>query len=118
MNLDWDECSTSLCYSLPFILNQHEIIHNEEDKMKLESNSTNNSSSVISVTKSNENKYQLLENVNYGALHENLPEHGNQKYYLTTAIAYTNGYPHIGHAYEVFSFRFSVTFFSFSQLML
>lgn len=36
----------------------------------------------------------------YGALANNLPDHGPEKYYLTTAIAYTNGYPHIGHAYE------------------
>lgn len=38
--------------------------------------------------------------VNFGALAENLPNCGPKKYYLTTAIAYTNGYPHIGHAYE------------------
>lgn len=36
----------------------------------------------------------------YGALASNLPGCGPEKYYLTTAIAYTNGYPHIGHAYE------------------
>lgn len=36
----------------------------------------------------------------YGALAANLPGRGNKKFYLTTAIAYMNGYPHIGHAYE------------------
>lgn len=36
-----------------------------------------------------------------GALAENLKESvGKEKYYLTTAIAYTNGLPHMGHAYE------------------
>jgi len=30
---------------------------------------------------------------------EDLPEDA-EKYYLTTAIAYTNGLPHVGHAYE------------------
>ena len=39
--------------------------------------------------------------VKYGAASSNLPGHLSLKYYLTTAIAYTNGYPHIGHAYEV-----------------
>jgi len=44
------------------------------------------------------------EMVNYGALAENLAESaGRQTYYLTTAIAYTNGYPHAGHAYEFIS---------------
>lgn len=36
-----------------------------------------------------------------GALSSNLPGHGGTPYYLSTAIAYTNGYPHVGHAYEV-----------------
>ncbi|RYY83450.1 hypothetical protein EON63_11145 [archaeon] len=36
----------------------------------------------------------------YGALANNLPDHSPETYYLTTAISYTNGYPHIGHAYE------------------
>lgn len=35
-----------------------------------------------------------------GAAGRNLDGHGDRKFYLTTAIAYTNGYPHIGHAYE------------------
>ena len=39
--------------------------------------------------------------VEYGSLHENLPNVSKlQTYYITTAIAYTNGYPHMGHAYE------------------
>jgi methionyl-tRNA synthetase len=37
---------------------------------------------------------------NYGSLANNLPDHGSEKYFITTAIAYTNGLPHIGHAYE------------------
>lgn len=48
-----------------------------------------------------ERKYELQESVDYGAVAANLSGHGSEKYYLTTAIAYTNGYPHIGHAYEV-----------------
>eukprot|EP01038_Epipyxis_sp_PR26KG_P012817 gene12817-17186_t len=40
------------------------------------------------------------QNKNYGALAENLHDRGSERFYLTTAIAYTNGYPHIGHAYE------------------
>lgn len=36
----------------------------------------------------------------YGALSGNLPDHTDEKYYITTAISYTNGNPHIGHAYE------------------
>ena len=39
----------------------------------------------------------------YGALANNLPDCSDEKFYLTTAIAYTNGYPHIGHAYEFLS---------------
>lgn len=39
--------------------------------------------------------------VNYGALSRNLPGCGPETFYITTAINYTNGYPHIGHAYEV-----------------
>lgn len=42
------------------------------------------------------------EQLRFGAFARNfddLPE-GSEKYYLTTAIAYTNGLPHVGHAYE------------------
>lgn len=42
----------------------------------------------------------LYDPSEYGALANNLPDCSAEKYYLTTAIAYTNGYPHIGHAYE------------------
>jgi methionyl-tRNA synthetase len=38
--------------------------------------------------------------ISYGALAQNLPGCGPEKHYLTTAISYTNGFPHIGHAYE------------------
>ena len=40
--------------------------------------------------------------VAYGALSQNLsnPNSNPETYYITTAIAYTNGYPHMGHAYE------------------
>lgn len=38
--------------------------------------------------------------INYGALAKNLPNHRNDPFYVATAIAYTNGFPHIGHAYE------------------
>lgn len=42
--------------------------------------------------------------IDYGALHRNLslPSYP-RTFYLTTAIAYTNGYPHMGHAYEFLS---------------
>ena len=39
----------------------------------------------------------------YGALAHNLPGCGPEKFYITTAISYTNGFPHIGHAYEFLS---------------
>ena len=38
--------------------------------------------------------------VSYGCLAGNLPDHGTEKFYISTAIAYTNGFPHMGHAYE------------------
>jgi methionyl-tRNA synthetase len=40
--------------------------------------------------------------ISYGALARNLesPSGNAETYYITTAIAYTNGYPHMGHAYE------------------
>lgn len=39
--------------------------------------------------------------VEYGAVSNNLEDcDASRKYYLTTAISYTNGDPHIGHAYE------------------
>ncbi len=39
----------------------------------------------------------------YGALQANLPNHRPETFYLSTAISYTNSYPHIGHAYESLS---------------
>ena len=42
----------------------------------------------------------MLSSSEYGALAGNLPDHTTEKYYITTAISYTNGNPHIGHAYE------------------
>lgn len=42
--------------------------------------------------------------INYGALKGNLVGANNdKKFYVTTAIAYTNGFPHMGHAYEALS---------------
>lgn len=40
--------------------------------------------------------------ISYGALARNLesPNGNAETYYITTAIAYTNGFPHMGHAYE------------------
>ena len=41
------------------------------------------------------------EEPNLGAFARNTVENeGREPFYLTTAIAYMNGYPHIGHAYE------------------
>jgi methionyl-tRNA synthetase len=45
----------------------------------------------------------IYDSTDYGALANNVPDHGEEKFYLTTAISYTNGYPHIGHAYEFLS---------------
>ena len=45
----------------------------------------------------------VKESNGLGALSCNLPEvdaEGCETFYITTAIAYMNGYPHIGHAYE------------------
>ena len=40
-------------------------------------------------------------NTSMGTFARNLPEsEGRQTFYITTAIAYMNGIPHIGHAYE------------------
>lgn len=36
----------------------------------------------------------------YGAAANNLPDCTEENYYISTAIAYTNGFPHFGHAYE------------------
>jgi methionyl-tRNA synthetase len=41
-----------------------------------------------------------MQGVEFGAVAGNLPGHTSEKYYITTAISYTNGNPHIGHAYE------------------
>ena len=50
--------------------------------------------------------------VDYGAAAANLPGHSKETYYITTAIAYTNGYPHMGHAYEFLSAGCVLTTFS------
>lgn len=54
-------------------------------------------------TKTN-NSNSMMPN-SLGALSENFssPNNDNGKFYITTAIAYTNGLPHIGHAYEFLS---------------
>jgi hypothetical protein len=105
MSLDSDECRTALLYSFPLnqaLLSSPTPAQTAPKAPKAPIAATampaapKPSESVI-----NPNKYQLLENVDYGAVSTNLPEHGQEKYYLSTAIAYTNGYPHIGHAYEV-----------------
>ena len=45
--------------------------------------------------------HQDSTSIAYGALADNLlGSSGANTYYITTAIAYTNGYPHMGHAYE------------------
>ncbi len=64
-------------------------------------------SSFINISNTSENKelrYIPKDNstIEYGALAQNIEGHGEKTFYLTTAIAYTNGYPHMGHAYEVF----------------
>jgi hypothetical protein len=102
MNLDSDECCTAILYSLPL----NEALFNSPPAPTgsfAGAAPKPNPKPVPQVEPAiNPNKYQLLENVNYGAVDQNLPEHGKEKYYLSTAIAYTNGYPHIGHAYEVY----------------
>jgi methionyl-tRNA synthetase len=47
--------------------------------------------------------FRSLTSLLIGALANNFEDKINEKFYLTTAIAYTNGYPHIGHAYEFLS---------------
>jgi methionyl-tRNA synthetase len=42
----------------------------------------------------------IYSNAEFGALANNLPDCTEESYYITTAISYTNGNPHIGHAYE------------------
>ena len=42
--------------------------------------------------------------VNYGAIKSSLKgSNSDKKFYVSTAIAYTNGFPHMGHAYEALS---------------
>lgn len=68
------------------------------------STSTSSSSSSSSEKATEEIKpYHIpkdASDVSYGCLDKNLPGHREEKYYITTAIAYTNGFPHMGHAYE------------------
>eukprot|EP00605_Chrysophyceae_sp_TOSAG23-4_P000453 GSChrysophyteH1.ASY1.ANO1.511.1 assembled CDS len=48
--------------------------------------------------------FTRIEDTCLGALGSNLPEsEGRETWYISTAIAYMNGYPHIGHAYEFVS---------------
>ena len=56
--------------------------------------------------------------VDYGAAATNLPGHSKETYYITTAIAYTNGYPHMGHAYEFLSTGCSASFVSLYYIFL
>lgn len=67
------------------------------------------SSSTTEATPAPEKKTEVIkphhipkdsDDVSYGCLSCNLPDHGDEKYYISTAIAYTNGFPHMGHAYE------------------
>ena len=62
------------------------------------SNSSSSSSSILT-------QHVPVEDssIDYGAAASNLPGHLKETYYITTAIAYTNGYPHMGHAYEFLS---------------
>lgn len=60
----------------------------------------NNSVSVVAHFYLKEPKLSAMLSSEYGALAGNLPDHTDEKYYITTAISYTNGNPHIGHAYE------------------
>jgi hypothetical protein len=44
-----------------------------------------------------------------GAVAENLKQSvGKEKYYLTTAIAYTNGLPHMGHGIFILYVSFQI----------
>jgi hypothetical protein len=92
--LDSDECRTAIIYSIP--LTQDLIIQGEPTAVSLPVVEAV-SLPVVEV----QNKYTLQENIDLGAVSLNLVESGAEKYYLSTAIAYTNGYPHMGHAYEV-----------------
>jgi hypothetical protein len=94
MNLESDECSVAISYLL-LASSPHLLTVPTPPPAETASTGGNEE-------KKAERKYELQENVDYGAVAANLPGHGSEKYYLSTAIAYTNGYPHIGHAYEVF----------------
>jgi valyl-tRNA synthetase len=54
---------------------------------------------IIKEPKNTDKSESKIECLNYGCLAENFTI-AKEKYLITTAIAYTNGYPHIGHAYE------------------
>lgn len=56
---------------------------------------------VITEEKSENKARESIPN-SLGALSENFTD-STSKFYITTAIAYTNGLPHIGHAYEFLS---------------
>jgi methionyl-tRNA synthetase len=54
----------------------------------------------------------IYDSSEYGALCNNLPDNRTEdRYYITTAISYTNGDPHIGHAYEFLTADVIVRFY-------
>jgi len=112
MNLSRVECD-ELCSSLVYglILGNH--LNNEENSNSQKStiepiksiNFIDSSNSTVDPSRHIPKEESLI---NYGAVSKNLSGHESKTFYLTTAIAYTNGYPHIGHAYEVNSKIFIV----------
>lgn len=67
-----------------------------------ESDNTAAQSSVMAALMESRHKPKDDASISYGALAKNLEcsKSEAETYYITTAIAYTNGYPHMGHAYE------------------
>ena len=94
-----DECLTAIKYSLP--ISSSLITNNKKEEEKEKEKKKEEKKNDIPLVQSEVEKYSFLEEVSYGAVSSNLEGSGPEKYYLTTAIAYTNGYPHMGHAYEV-----------------
>ena len=63
-------------------------------------------SNKVTTNTSSDSRYKIVNDtlIDYGALSYNLVTNKDDNdvptFYITTAIAYTNGYPHMGHAYE------------------
>lgn len=105
-----DECGTALSCT---VLCDNVIIEPESEQSPLSSHTDASTSSSVDKKVDQSSRYIPVDNgsVSYGAACRNLDGHGSDKYYLSTAIAYTNGYPHMGHAYEFLTADVLVRFY-------